>query len=349
VLEQKLAVIFEEFGIDKTGDVLDSSQAGEIFENIFISAFMNPETIENSVDHTVNKIREEVREVRENSVLYGISDELDIQVAERLRSHPLPHWVERMTVGYLNSHGGQASRKRSWWELTWPDGQVLQKCVFTSLEAERHNDVTLLNLENSQIRGISLNLPQIASGQPLPCVTINGLPPNLSGFWGLFEVRLQAGLQKHSQVIRISLVRRRYLSVFVTDEGKVFLPTARHIWDAMQTAEIKVLHSFGHDDSLAAYERLLDAAEQAGREPFDSMQQEHRSSITREEERGLRVFGSRRRAIERVGLPEVRHYRQAHCDAEEKEWRNELEMAKQIVPEIRPLLLMKIVSGGVHE
>ncbi|MDD2856003.1 MAG: helicase-related protein, partial [Desulfuromonadaceae bacterium] len=32
VLEQKLSVIFEEFGIDKTGDVLDSAQAGELFE-----------------------------------------------------------------------------------------------------------------------------------------------------------------------------------------------------------------------------------------------------------------------------------------------------------------------------
>ncbi len=349
VLEQKLAVIFEEFGIDKTGDVLDSSQAGEIFEDIFISAFMNPETIETSVDHTVNRIREEIREVRENSVLYGISDEPDIQTAERLRSHPLPHWVERMTVGYLNSHGGQAYRKRSWWELTWPDGQVLQKCVFTSQEAERYDDTTLLNLENSRVRGIALNLPQITAGQPLPCVNINGLPPNLSGFWGLFEVRLQAGLQKHSQMIRIPLVRRRYLSVFVTDEGKVFLPTARHIWDAMQTAEPRVLHSLGHDESLAAYERLLDVAEQAGKEPFDSLQQEHRSSIIREEERGLHAFGSRRKAIERVGLPEVRQYRRARCDAEEKEWRNELEMAKQIVPEIRPLLLMRIVNGGAHD
>jgi len=34
VLEQKLSVIFHEFGIDKTGDVLDSAQAGELFENV---------------------------------------------------------------------------------------------------------------------------------------------------------------------------------------------------------------------------------------------------------------------------------------------------------------------------
>jgi len=60
----------------------------------------------------------------------------------------------------------------------------------------------------------------------------------------------------------------------------------------------------------------------------------------------MHAFESRRKAIDRVGLPEVRQYRQTKCDLEEKEWRNELEMAKQIVPEIRPLLIMRIVRGG---
>jgi len=48
VLEQKLAVIFEEFGIDKTGDVLDSAQAGELFEEAFAAAILDPESIERS-------------------------------------------------------------------------------------------------------------------------------------------------------------------------------------------------------------------------------------------------------------------------------------------------------------
>ena len=128
VLEQKLSVIFEEFGIDKTGDVLDSAQAGELFEDVFASAILNPDGIETSVDHTVARIRDEIQQVRESSAIYGISEEPDLQTAERLRSHPLPHWVERMTVGYLNSHGGAATRKRSWWDLNWPDGQEHRKC-----------------------------------------------------------------------------------------------------------------------------------------------------------------------------------------------------------------------------
>lgn len=348
VLEQKLSVIFDEFGIDKTGDVLDSAQAGELFEDVFASAILNPDGIETSVDHTVARIRDEIQQVRESSAIYGISEEPDVQTAERLRSHPLPHWVERMTVGYLNSHGGAASRKRSWWDLNWPDGQEHRKAVFSAREADRLTDATLLNLENSRVRGLALNLPQIASGQPLPCVSVSGLPASISGLWGLFEIRLQAGMHQKTQLLRIPMVRRGYVSVFLSEEGKLFLPTARHIWDALQTAEAEVQATLGQDDSITAHERLQIAAEQAGQELFDTLQQAHIVSVTREEERGMVAFASRRKAIERVGLPEVRQYRLARCDAEEAEWRHELQSARQIVPEIRSLLMLRIIKGGAQ-
>lgn len=348
VLEQKLSVIFDEFGIDKTGDVLDSAQAGELFEDVFASAILNPDGIETSVDHTVARIRDEIQQVRESSAIYGISEEPDVQTAEHLRSHPLPHWVERMTVGYLNSHGGAASRKRSWWDLNWPDGQEHRKAVFSAREADRLTDATLLNLENSRVRGLALNLPQVAAGQPLPCVTVSGLPASISGLWGLFEIRLQAGMHQKTQLLRIPMVRRGYVSVFLSEEGKLFLPTARHIWDALQTAEAEVQATLGQDDSITAHERLQIAAEQAGQELFDTLQQAHIVSVTREEERGMVAFASRRKAIERVGLPEVRQYRLARCDAEEAEWRHELQSARQIVPEIRSLLMLRIIKGGAQ-
>ncbi|MHB1632661.1 MAG: DEAD/DEAH box helicase [Acidithiobacillus sp.] len=348
VLEQKLSVIFEEFGIDKTGDVLDSAQAGELFEDVFASAILNPDGIETSVDDTVARIRDEIQQVRESSAIYGISEEPDVRTAERLRSHPLPHWVERMTVGYLNSHGGVASRKRSCWDLTWPDGQEHRKTVFSAREADRLTDATLLNLENSRVRGLALSLPQVAAGQPLPCVTVNGLPASISGFWGLFEIRLQAGMHQKTQLLRIPMVRRGYVSVFLSEEGKLFLPTARHIWDALQTAEVQVQATLGQDESIAAHERLQEAAEQAGQELFDALKHAHIASVIREEERGMVAFTSRRKAIERVGLPEVRQFRLSHCDADESEWRHELQSARQIVPEIRPLLMLRIIKGGAQ-
>jgi superfamily II DNA or RNA helicase len=348
VLEQKLSVIFDEFGIDKTGDVLDSAQAGELFEDVFASAILNPDVIETSVSHTVASLRDEIKQIREASAIYGISEEPDVQTAERLRSHPLPHWVERMTVGYLNSHGGAASRKRSWWDLNWPDGQEHRKAVFNTREADRLTDATLLNLENSRVRGLALNLPQIAAGQPLPCVGISDLPASISGLWGLFEIRLQAGMHQKTQLLRIPMVRRGYISVFLSEEGKLFLPTARHIWDALQTADAQVQATLEPDEFVDAFERLSKAAEQTGQELFDELQQAHLASVTREEERGVVSFASRRKAVERVGLPEVRQFRLSRCDADESEWRHELQSARQIVQEIRPLLMLRIIKGGAQ-
>ena len=57
-----------------------------------------------------------------------------IKAMERLRSHPLPHWVERMTVGYVRSQGGAAFRKLTGWDITWPDGQKQLSCTFTTRE-----------------------------------------------------------------------------------------------------------------------------------------------------------------------------------------------------------------------
>jgi superfamily II DNA or RNA helicase len=349
VLEQKLSVIFHEFGIDKTGDVLDSAQAGELFEEVFATAILDPEGIESSVDQTVAKLHDEICQVRESSAIYGISEEPDMQAAERLRSHPLPFWVERMTVSFLNSHGGSATRKRSWWDLSWPDGHEQRKCVFSSHEAGRLSNATLLNLGDNRVRGLALNLPQITAGEPLPCVTFNELPPNITGLWGLFEIRLQAGIHLKNISLRIPMVRRGYISVFLSEEGKLFLPTARYIWDTLQTAEPQVLNALDSDSSFENYERLLDAAEKAGQELFDTLQQEHVSSLNREEDRAMVAFSSKRKAIEKVGLPEVRQYRLSQYDIEEAEWRKELHSARQIVPEIRPLLMMRIVKEAVDE
>jgi superfamily II DNA or RNA helicase len=347
VLERKLAVILEEFGVDKTGDVLDSAQAGEIFEEVFTSALMDPGRLETSVEEKMSRFRQEIQEVHEAAVLYQVSDEPDLKAAEHLRSHPLPHWVERMTVGYLRSHGGTATRRRSGWELGWPGGETLSRVVFTAREAEASPASTRLGLETGRLQGLVLNLPQRVACQPVPLVHIRELPAQVRGLWGLFEVRLQASASP-SWELRLPLVRKGYLAIFLSLEGKIFLPTARHVWDTLQTAEPQVLSLLGAVPSAQAHERLQAAAEEAGADLFSSLAQQHREALIREEERGLVSFASRRRALERIGLPEVRQYRWNRLEKEETEWRQGLLAARQVVPEVRPLLVLSLTPepGG---
>ncbi len=342
VLQTKLAIILDEMGIDKANDILDTSLTGDLIEKMMIHVIMEDADPESEVDITVKSLEKDVRQMQTQCGVYGISDEPDLAMAEKLRSHPLPYWVEQMTIHYLRTKACKVEKDLFGWNLSWPDGEVTRNAVFQL--KDHFSGGNLLTVENPRIRGLAMNLPQLVQGQPVPCVFIGGLPSAITGFWGLFEVRIS--MQSAKSQLRIPQVRRGYISVFLSEEDKLFLPTARHIWDALQTAEPQVLDKLGVEESADVYDRLQDAAEQAGQELFNNLQRTHLASVAREEERGRIAFASRRKAIARVGLLEVRQYRLDHCDAKEMEWRHELQFASQIMPEIRPLLMLRVIRGG---
>ena len=87
---------------------------------------------------------------------------------------------------------------------------------------------------------------------------------------------------------------------------------------------------------------LKRVAENSGREIFYALLQDHLAAIEKERKRGEYFFSSRKKAIELVGLAEVRQYRLKHLEQEIAEWESDLEKAASVIPEIRPLLLLSI-------
>jgi len=168
---------------------------------------------------------------------HGISDEPDLPAAEKLRSHPLPHWIEQMTTHYLQTKECKSEKDRLGWNFAWSDGEKVQSAVFQSRDLS--SDGNLLSLENALIRGLAMNLSQFIPGQSLPCVSIDGLPATVAGLWGLFEKHMSVQQSANSQ-IRIPLTRRSYIPVFMSNEGKLFMPTARHIWDQLLINELRI-------------------------------------------------------------------------------------------------------------
>lgn len=69
-----------------------------------------------------------------------------------------------------------------------------------------------------------------------------------------------------------------------------------------------------------------------------------RQQLDREREKGEYAFAARRRAIKRIGLPQVRDYRLAQLPQEEKAWGEQLELAAEVSPELVPLLVIRLVS-----
>ena len=348
VLEEKLSIIYKELGIDKTGDILDSARAGEIFEDIFTAAILNPDAIDVTIDQTMAKMKNQMDEIREASAIYCISEQVDIHAAQRLRGHPLPFWIEKMVLSYLAANGGSSIRKRFWWDLAWPDKSEHKKAVFHSKDALTYSGTALLNLEDPKVKGIALQIPQVVKSSPIACVSIESLPKDLEGLWGLVEIRIEAfTFSEHSQ-LRIPTIRKGFISVFSTPQGKVYLPTARHIWEALsqETPIFKGVRS--SESSMDAFEHLEKITETYGQEIFNTLRQDHSNALEKEKQRGEYFFNSRQKAIELVGLPEVRQFRLKNLAMEKSAWQKDLTAAARIIPEIRPILLLNIEKEETH-
>lgn len=338
VLEQKLAVIFEEFGIDKTGDVLDSAQAGHMFDEMYVEAILNPEKVEDSVESVVARLQEQAREARTTASVLGATEDLEPGEAQRLLTHPLPHWVERMTVSYLKAHGGQAERRSQSWNLTWPDGEIYENVVFTGKEAERLPAARHLTLEEPKVRGLAMRLPRFAPGQPVPIVSIPGLSEEVQGVWSLWRIAIAT----------MEWNRRRIMPLFLADNGMVYMPTARHVWDQLLAASTHVRSVMETSVSQAAFEKLQNAAEEHGKPIYEALVQEHRGRIAREREKADYAFAARRKTVERIGLPQVRNYRLNLLSQEERSFQEQLDQKAHAYPEMVPLLVIRVEGGG-HE
>ena len=338
VLEQKLAVIFKEFGIDKTGDVLDSAQAGHMFDEMYVEAILNPEKVEDSVESVVARLQEQAREARTTSSVLGATKDLEPGEAQRLLTHPLPHWVERMTVSYLKAHGGRAERKNQSWNLTWPDGETYENVVFTGKEAERLPAARHLTLEEPKVRGLAMRLPRFAPGQSVPIVSIPGLSEEVQGVWSLWRIAIAT----------MEWNRRRIMPLFLADNGKVYMPTARHVWDQLLVASTQVLSTLDAAVSQAAFAKLQNAAEEQGKPIYEALVQEHRTRIARERDKANYAFAVRRKTVELIGLPQVRNYRLNLLSQEERRFQKQLDQKVPAYPEMVPLLVIR-VEGGSHE
>jgi len=336
VLETKLAVIAEEFGVDKAADVMDSVEAEPLFDELFVQGLQNPDAIESECDAVVSQLRSTIAESRKGSELLSDGHQLDADDARKWRDHPAQFWLERAITTGLPARGGDAVKEADVWRVRWVDGSESAKVCFDARTAEERPDVEWVTLEDPRARAVISDLPRCVSGQPLPTVRISGLPESVRGVWSLWEISLSAD----------DFSRRRFLSVFVNDEGRTFLPTAKRIWDLLLTERIESVGAVAAADANGCFDRSKNAALTQGERIFADMVEEHRARIQEERERAKYAYDARHQAIGRVGLQTVRDYRRKRLRADHDARMAQLEAAEAYTPDLNAVLLLRVGEPG---
>lgn len=340
VLEQKLALIAEEFGVDKVADVMDSVEVEPLFDELFVQGLQNPSDIEQECDEVIDQVREKVTTYRKENDLLTEDHTLEADDARKWRDHPAQFWLERAITAGLAGRGGSTSRQGDAWQINWMDGSESPHACFDARTAEQNPELEWVTLEDPRARAVIGDLPRFVAGQPLPTVTVNGLPNTVQGVWSLWEISLSAG-NSSSQ-----FNRKRFLPVFVMDDGRSFVPTAKRIWDLLLTESVEIHPTADVENAVTLFEASSKAAQSQGEQLFNELLEEHRSWLSEERNRATYSFESRQQAIGRIGLPAVREYRRKRLQAEHDNRMADLRDAETCLPDMNAVLLLRIGQSG---
>jgi len=268
--------------------------------------------------------------------MFTPEDPLDPSAAEKLLSHPLPFWVEKMTLSYLDTFGGKCEERRKGangtWNLTWPDGETMEGVFFALRENTVHTKGEYLSLEDSKIRGLCMNLPRFVPGQPIPHVSRPGLSPDIMGFWSLWAITLATA--KWNQ--------RKILPLFVHEDGRNLIPTANYLWDLMISETPTPYTHLEGDEAATVFHRMRQIAEKNRKPLFEELVHGHRDHVAEEKEKARYSFESKRKAIHKLGLPEVRAHRLSKLELEAGAFHMEMEKREQAQPDLTPLIMVHV-------
>lgn len=334
VLEEKLELISKEFGVDKIADVMDSVEADPIFEALFIHGLQNPQSIDQKCDAVVSQLRSSLKESQNNSELLSEEHNLDADDSRKWRDHPAQFWLERAITNGLSTRGGSAMKVGNSWRLKWADGSETSQACFDARKSEENPELEWVTMEDSRARAVISELPRFVFGQQLPLIKLSGLPESVRGIWSLWEISLSA----------VGLNRKRYLPVFVNEDGRPFVPTAKRIWDLLLTETVDILALSDIDDSKMWFETSHITAINQGEQIFKELLREHHSRLKEEKERAIYAYEARGQAIGRIGLPTVREHRRKKLQQEHEGRMANISDMEANVPDLNVVLMLRFSS-----
>jgi superfamily II DNA or RNA helicase len=331
VLEQKLAVILEEFGVDKTSDVLDSVEAAQIFDNLYVEALLHPDHLDASVEQVTETIRSQAGEAHTKNSLLADSSGLTPDEAKAAQNLPLNDWLRRMTENYVVAFGGRIQTELDRLRIIWPGEQDEQTLCFPDKTAAAPVN-EWLTLDHPRVRGMLAQLPRFVEGMPIPSLCIRSLPAGICGFWSIWEI----------SIVTLDRRRNRIVPLFVHDDERVLAPTARFLWEQLCVEPWSVDAETSRPDTGDAFRQSFQHAMEQSHDTYRELRDKHLQKIEFEQKKRVFSFKARRKMLVAIGLPEVRDYRLRRLAEEEERWQAEIERQREALPALTPLLIVRI-------
>jgi superfamily II DNA or RNA helicase len=332
VLTNKLSTILAELGIDKIGDVLDSSIAVEDVEHLYLQSLLDPDASGTASDEFLATVRDKLADYKATVSVLPTLAQADPSRASAIAHNPMPYWCEHMVRAYLVAEGGTISNDLFAYDLVWPDGvrqgsvtfhpQVAVDHGYEQLTA--HSDRVQRIVDNEFVFGVDRGIPVMQAEQTIPGV---------SGLWSLWQVTAKTA---SGDLVAMA-------PILVDDAGHPLVASGRKLWDVLCSDVVpSVVHTLPpeHTEDILATART--AVEPLTYQVYQELVRRHLQDVDRDDEARQSAFAAQQQLIDRVALDNVRTKRQRDLEAARNDWHAEVARNQRVAPVLECILAIRI-------
>jgi len=330
IIVEKLDLIMDELGIDKTSDVLDSTIDTKKINHLYLQSLLDPRRFDFASESWLYDIKKKLNDYRSTEgALPTISpDEINARSAAEVKYSPLPVWLENLMQLYCQTYGFQWRKNLlGATEYHLGDGNIL-KATFESEKANDNPGAEQLTLQHPLIKQILNEVDAGMQGQIPVLQSFEG--KETAGYLTIWKV--SALNEKESKTT--------YSAQFITDQGRVFAPYANSLWNKLvqegnafqQISWQPNVPDFNDNSQLRNNLHAI----------FHRMEEGIMAGLQDIAQKKLRALDFTEKRLNRIGIENIRMAKMRRLEKEKEEWLDTFRKSAHVVPEVKHIITVRI-------
>ena len=329
IIVDKLDAILNELGIDKSGDVLDSTIDMKKVNHLYLQSLLDPKRFDFASDSWLFEIRKKLHDYKstEGTLPSFSENEIEKESAGEIKYSPLPVWLEELMDLYLVSENGKVSKLITGATEYTIDNHKFN-AIFDSTTYGDNPDCEYLTLPHPVVKRI---LDEIDGNKQHDIPVMKSRSENeLPGYLTLWKVSA-----KNNYETKVA-----YSAQFIADNEKVYAPYGNDIWnrlvqnksDFLCTGETVPMIELDNNNQL---QNNLQAI-------FHRMEMDIDSNIRNISEKKLRALQYAEHRINKIGIANIRNAKLRKLNSDKRVWEKAFSQRKSVVPDVSMILIVRV-------
>lgn len=330
VIEEKLTNILEQFGIDKSSDVLDSAIDMKKVNQLYLQSLLNPERFDFASDKWIHEIKSKLKGFKSTESILPLvqEEEIEYKKAADVKHSPLPIWLENLYTTHAQIKGASYTTTTLGYAILGENGQK-KKITFDPEVALNNPDVEHITLQHDTVKSLLNQLSEFSIDKGIPVVKSKE-SDETSGYWSLWQVNAKNQLDQ----------KLDYISCFVADNGKQYTAYANDIWSRLMGLNDNF--SFQSTLQLENWQVIQEKVNEVLYETFKKLEVELIENLDKKLKNKENAYNVQKRRIEKIGIENIKESKLKRLDHEHNNWLSKMKEYRNVIPGSKLLMTIRI-------